>query len=179
MLSPGRSHELISRDRHKNLLQRKQVYAAAKDDEIVQHVIRQRCRDDILFWWNLFVWQFDPSKRGAAAVAPFILYPFHRGRSKSRPGGFESCGKSATLDRDDRRTPGGGKRGSKMHRLGGTIVVRAATSNSQVHGATPDHLLRNLGVHQYPSRCIKYAWMAVGEQESGLASGSSPSFLVS
>jgi hypothetical protein len=85
MLSPGRSHELISRDRHKNLLQRKQIYTAAKDNESLQHVILGRCREEILFWWNLFVWQFDPSKRGADAVAPFILYPFQERALLARP----------------------------------------------------------------------------------------------
>lgn len=84
-LSPGQHHLLVETDLVKNLQQRRAILDLAKDRPAVQRELAAMCREDIVFWWNLFVWQFDPSKRGASAVAPFILFPFQVRALLARP----------------------------------------------------------------------------------------------
>lgn len=77
MLSPGKYHLDVPRDLEENLKVRLALveYAEGRPDR--QCELRQMCKDDVLFWINCFVWQFNPSlaSKGSAAIQPFISYP--------------------------------------------------------------------------------------------------------
>lgn len=87
MLSPGTHHRHLSRDLVENLRQRRALLDLAENNPRVQKQLIQMCKEDVVFWWNAFVWQFNPSKasRGAEAVAPFILFPFQERALLARP----------------------------------------------------------------------------------------------
>ena len=56
-----------------NLLWRKQmVHDASKDSRLASDLFCMAARDP-LFWWNAFVWTYDP--RRPETVVPFITYP--------------------------------------------------------------------------------------------------------
>lgn len=76
MLSPGEWHKLVPEDLGENLAVRQRINTAARNNPALQRRIRQICKDDILFYINLFVWQFNPKKKGNAAIAPFITWDF-------------------------------------------------------------------------------------------------------
>lgn len=77
-LSQGRWHEQVPRELNANLRFRRKLLLAAENDADVQHELVRRCKNDILFFINTAVFQFNPSKsiRGNEAVHPFITYPF-------------------------------------------------------------------------------------------------------
>lgn len=76
MLSPGKWHLEVPKDYDKNLAARQRINTAARTNPALQRRIREICKDDILFYINLFVWQFNPKKKGNSAVAPFITWDF-------------------------------------------------------------------------------------------------------
>lgn len=96
MLSPASHHLLLSRDLKRNLRQRAELLDAAAGDPAVQRRLVQMCREDILFWINAFCFQFDTSKHGAMAVAPFITFPRQEELIVARP---ETHGHLAPYDR--------------------------------------------------------------------------------
>lgn len=78
MLSPGKHHESVPRDLLKNLAFREQILLAAENNPAVQEELRRMCFEDVLFFINVFVWQFNPSKslgNPVDSVLPFITYP--------------------------------------------------------------------------------------------------------
>lgn len=75
MLSPAKHHLKVATDPAANLEQRRGVLALAKDNRSAQRAIRERCREDFLFWSRLFMWQYDPTQTGAWAVGPFTPTP--------------------------------------------------------------------------------------------------------
>jgi hypothetical protein len=78
VLSPGKWHERAPRDRDQNLRARKALLEAARDNPAVQERLLAICRDDILFYVNLFVWEYNPRHKGHE-VGPFITWDFQDG----------------------------------------------------------------------------------------------------
>lgn len=74
MLSPASHHRLVARDLAGNLAQRKRLLQAAATDRSVQKQLVRMCREDILFYVNFAVWQYNP--RAVPRVSPFVLWPF-------------------------------------------------------------------------------------------------------
>lgn len=58
-----------------NLPFRDFILEIAALDEDAQDALRVACREDILFWINVFVWQFNPQHKGRE-VGPFITWDF-------------------------------------------------------------------------------------------------------
>lgn len=85
MLSPANHHTLLSRDLRQNLKQRRAILKAASGDRAVQNQIIRMCREDILFYINAFVFQHDPSQRGALSMGPFITFPRQEELIVARP----------------------------------------------------------------------------------------------
>lgn len=75
MLSPGRFHERVPRDFDKNRAYRKDVLQAARNAPAMQAVLVERCRQDILYYINTFVYEFNPRHKGHEE-GPFICWPF-------------------------------------------------------------------------------------------------------
>lgn len=64
---------LVPRELQANLARREQVLDLAVDDPTVRGTLTEMCRQDILFYVNLFGWVFEP--RGAKQL-PFITWPY-------------------------------------------------------------------------------------------------------
>jgi hypothetical protein len=75
MLSPGRHHEKVPRSHLANLSWRKDAWARTKSDPGEQEAERDRCREDLLYYVNGWVWQYNPSKLGKEK-GPFITWDF-------------------------------------------------------------------------------------------------------
>lgn len=84
-LSTGTHHLDVSRDLIKNLEQRQAIIALARNDPIIQRRLVQWCKDDLIFYANLFVFAFDPSKKGIDAALPWITFPFQEDAALARP----------------------------------------------------------------------------------------------
>lgn len=76
MLSPGKWHKLVPKERTANLKFRLKLLRLCRKSAKYRAAIREACRQDILFWINAFVWQFNPRKKGQLAVGPFITWDF-------------------------------------------------------------------------------------------------------
>lgn len=74
MISPGRWHLKVPRDPRKNAQFRIKLLKAAENDPVLQKGIMEVCRQDILFFCNFAVIQFNPKKK-SQAVGPFITWP--------------------------------------------------------------------------------------------------------
>lgn len=59
-----------------NLNFRRRVLREAAKSEPIRHDLYTRCRHDILFWMNTFVWTFAPKLYPSQARYPFITYPY-------------------------------------------------------------------------------------------------------
>jgi len=75
MLSPGRWHEAVPRERTANLRYRRFILEAAKDNPEIQRGCMEMARLDFLWWLNTWVFQFNPRKKGFE-VGPFISWAF-------------------------------------------------------------------------------------------------------
>lgn len=62
------------KDTLENLRMRAQLIATADKDKELQAALVEMCRKDRLYWFNLFVWTYDP--RTTDKHLPFITYPF-------------------------------------------------------------------------------------------------------
>lgn len=76
MLSPGKFHLKVPRDRERNLRWRKFILQKAAADPNVQRGLVEACRQDIIFYIATFVWQFNPTKRSKGRIGPFIPWDF-------------------------------------------------------------------------------------------------------
>lgn len=75
MLSPGQWHKQVPKDRDENLVFRQQVLRACREHAWARKAALEACRQDILFFVNVFVWQVNPRHKGQA-VGPFITWDF-------------------------------------------------------------------------------------------------------
>lgn len=94
MLSPGTHHQLIPKSLISNLEMRIAVLEAAERDADLQRGLIQMCREDLLFFINLFVWQTDPTQGENLRVGPFITWPFQERVLLDRP---ETTGRKGLL----------------------------------------------------------------------------------
>lgn len=76
MISPGTDHKNIPREFFSNLKFRDDLLAYCASDRQAQIGIWNICRQDILFWINAFVWQYNPLKKAGKNVGPFITWDF-------------------------------------------------------------------------------------------------------
>ena len=60
MLSPGKWHALVPRGPAKHVRWRIATLKAARTDKKLQQGLLAMCRQDLLFFVALFVWQFNP-----------------------------------------------------------------------------------------------------------------------
>lgn len=56
-----------------NLRQRLKVFEKARTDKVLRGVLIQACREDILFFFNLLAWCYEP--RATVKVKPFVTWP--------------------------------------------------------------------------------------------------------
>ncbi len=75
MLSPGAWYKKVPKGLRENLLFRRRLLDLCERDETAQAAVRLACKEDILFWINAFVWQFNPQHVGNE-IGPFITWPF-------------------------------------------------------------------------------------------------------
>lgn len=77
MLSPAKWNASVPRDRLENLEFRLFVLRKAKNNRAMQLALIDACKNDLLFFVCVFVWQVNPKKKGAEArPGPFISFPF-------------------------------------------------------------------------------------------------------
>lgn len=76
MLSTGKHHLHVPRERKENLRFRKALIERCRNSPKHQDLVRKACAEDILFYINTFVWQFNPRKKAEGAVGPFITWGF-------------------------------------------------------------------------------------------------------
>jgi hypothetical protein len=67
-------HKDVPRDLVRNIDFRKKIIRAAGSDRELQSDLKALCRVDPLFWWNSFVFTYDP--RLSASVVPMVTYGF-------------------------------------------------------------------------------------------------------
>lgn len=75
MLSLGQWHLKAPRDHRQNLIYRRQILTRAAADTGLQRELKAVCREDILFYVNTFVWQYNPQHK-EAEIGPFITWDF-------------------------------------------------------------------------------------------------------
>lgn len=75
MLSPGKWHEQVPKDYLQNLKFRRHLLRAARKSVTAQRVLLEMCKNDILFFINTMVMQFNPATIGHE-VGPFISWEF-------------------------------------------------------------------------------------------------------
>lgn len=78
MLSPGKWYERVPKDQKGNRLFRKATLQRALTDSRFRQALLEVCRQDFLFWVNVFVWQYNPNSVGDASVevGPFLAWDF-------------------------------------------------------------------------------------------------------
>ncbi len=74
MLSPGSFHKFVPTDHDQNLQYRRWLLEACRDP-VMRAQVKEACRQDIFFYVNSFVWQFNPDNL-EHEVEPFICYDF-------------------------------------------------------------------------------------------------------
>lgn len=89
MLSPGIRHKEVPKDLRGNLEFRRFVLQQADERAEYRKALIAACKDDILFYINTFVWQYNPQRR-EREVEPFISWPFQEpiftSRDPKKPG---------------------------------------------------------------------------------------------
>lgn len=93
MLSAGKWHLRVPREPRKNAAFRIALLKAAEADLVLQKGIVEVCRQDILFFVNFGIIQFNPKKKGGA-VGPFITWPCQEAALMDRP---ETTGRRGIL----------------------------------------------------------------------------------
>jgi len=63
------------KDLEGNIAYRDKMIALAENDEVIQELLKAHCRDNRLFFFNVFLFTYDP-RRIFARNIPFITYPF-------------------------------------------------------------------------------------------------------
>lgn len=75
MLGKGEWHRHVPRTLKENLLFRRWLLKKCAEDDKIKRAVIEACRQDILFYINSFVFQFNPDDVGFE-VDPFITHPF-------------------------------------------------------------------------------------------------------
>ncbi len=83
-LSPEKWHEKVPREWRGNLRLRHRLLTEADGNRQKQRALRLACKEDILFYINTFVWQFNPKKKGEQ-VGPFITWDYQEDALMARP----------------------------------------------------------------------------------------------
>ena len=77
MLSPGRYYPLVPKDIKANVRFRARALRHCQGNRAAQRAMIEACRQDLLLWVNLWVWQVDPKRKGdQGKPGPFVTYPF-------------------------------------------------------------------------------------------------------
>lgn len=77
MMSPGQWYKLVPATLEENVAFRIEVYKKCAEDSEFRAGIMEICRLDIIFWIDVFGWQFNPKKKGKdshLAAAPFVCW---------------------------------------------------------------------------------------------------------
>jgi hypothetical protein len=74
--SPGCWYKTVPKDPCENLRFRRFVLERARKDRRVRRGLVEACSQDLLFYINTFVWQYNPRKVDSGEVGPFITWPF-------------------------------------------------------------------------------------------------------
>ena len=78
-------HKRVPRDPHKNLAFRRHILNAALESKQVRQAVIEACKQDVLFYINTFVLQFNPKKPPSRRVGPFITWPCQEEAVIARP----------------------------------------------------------------------------------------------
>lgn len=73
MLSPGDDYKRVRKDPVENVVDRIALIRDCQTNRALRAGMIDLCRNDILLWINLFVWQFNPKQLGSE-VGPFITW---------------------------------------------------------------------------------------------------------
>lgn len=78
MLSPATYYKSVPKPMRSNLNRRKEILSLARGSKDVQKGLMEACKRDVLFWINLFVWQYNPNAigEGSLETGPFITWDF-------------------------------------------------------------------------------------------------------
>jgi hypothetical protein len=71
VFTPTRTGE-VNADISAELVRRAELYARAANDTTLQAALMERCRRDILFWFDNFAWTFDPRRPPKHHPAAFV-----------------------------------------------------------------------------------------------------------
>lgn len=74
MLSEYEHYKKVPKPLKRNRAYRRYILGLCKGNETNQRYIREACRQDILYYTNTFVWQYNPQHFGGE-VGPFITWP--------------------------------------------------------------------------------------------------------
>jgi len=69
VLSPGKWHLRVRKEPIENLKFRRHVLRWAAGNPARQKALIEACRQDILFYINTFVWQFNPSGSSTPTIS--------------------------------------------------------------------------------------------------------------
>ena len=69
-----------------NITLREQLLTLASNDKAFQEFLRQECSKDVMFFISLFVWQYNPLRKGGREVGPFVPWKFQRRAVLKVPG---------------------------------------------------------------------------------------------
>jgi hypothetical protein len=94
LLSPGTEYKSVPKSLTENLAYRQWVLRRANNNPRFRDKVLDVVRHDALWYVNTFVWQFNPKKKGAATVAPFISWDFQDEMLLDRP---ETTGRKGIL----------------------------------------------------------------------------------
>ncbi len=121
MLSPGKWYQFIPKEPRQNLKFRIALLQRAALDKNLQRGLVEMCKQDVLFFINIFVWQYNPKKFGNEE-GPFITWPF---QDDELIGGTDKDGKhlwgvlECIEDQEDARWP-------KSREMGASWIVLIA-----------------------------------------------------
>src|SRR5438046_3019697 len=77
MVAVAQYHLDVPRSRDENLTYRQSLIEQASECTLRQTALLKMCADDVLFWINSFIWQFNPNPIGdQLEVGPFITWDF-------------------------------------------------------------------------------------------------------
>jgi hypothetical protein len=92
-LSPGQWYKSVPKGLVENLKFRLAILKAAENDPVVQAGLREICRQDFLFFANVFVYQYNPTqkKKSQVRLGPWITWPRQEKLILKEPGGILWC----------------------------------------------------------------------------------------